>query len=220
MMKRLLLALLFTLLAAPAWAATCSVTSSGLQVKDNASTTAQVPYTDDGTGNGTCLPGTLEKNSTATLAAVQATTPAGTNLIGFVSGDPCTQAGPGTTAVKTSITINLSGTSGLYTTPLLPGVAAKKTYICHLFVQDTSASTAVNMTFIEAATGTGCSPAIGSGLFGGNTAATGMYFTSGAGVSLGTGAATIKQTANVNDDICVITNANVQLTGTIEYVQQ
>lgn len=53
MMKRLLLAIGFSLLALPAWAA-CAVTN--LQVKDNAAVTANVPYADDGSGGSNCSP--------------------------------------------------------------------------------------------------------------------------------------------------------------------
>lgn len=53
MMKRFLLAAFLTCLSYPAFAA-CAVTN--LQVKDNAATTANVPYADDGSGASNCSP--------------------------------------------------------------------------------------------------------------------------------------------------------------------
>lgn len=64
MMKRILLALGLLFLACPAaWAATCAVTS--LQIKDNAGTTVTVPYVDDGTGSGNCIPKVTANQGTA-----------------------------------------------------------------------------------------------------------------------------------------------------------
>lgn len=53
-MKRIALALALCALSSPSWAA-CAVTN--LQVKDNAGTTALVPYADDGSGGSNCAPG-------------------------------------------------------------------------------------------------------------------------------------------------------------------
>lgn len=67
-MKRILLALAICMLSAPAWAV-CGVTN--LQVKDNAATTALVPYADDGSGGSNCIP-QIQIKAGGNVAAVKA----------------------------------------------------------------------------------------------------------------------------------------------------
>jgi hypothetical protein len=131
-------------------------------------------------------------------------------------GTAAVVAEPCQTNTKLFAPINLSGTSGLYTTPVLAGTAAKKTYVCQFIANNNAA---VNVAFFEATNGGSC----GSGqaaLWGGTTAATGFQFAANGGVSLGNGGYAIMATATNQDDICAITSANTQITGTIVYVKQ
>ena len=133
----------------------------------------------------------------------------------MMQGTTAVVAEPCQTNARTSVAINLSGTSGLYTTPILAGTSSNKTYICQIVLNNNAA---VNVAIFEAGTGTSCSPSTGA-LWGGSTAATGFQFAANGGISLGVGGYYIKKTATANDDICAITNGNTQITGSIQYVQ-
>ncbi len=125
-------------------------------------------------------------------------------------------AEPCQTNAKTFKPISLNGTSGTYTTPLVTGTSAVKTYICQFVINNTGSA---EIAIVEATTATSCGT-VTAGVFGGTTAGTGFNFAANGGVSIGSGGYSIAKTATNNDDICVITNSTTQISGGILYVQQ
>ena len=137
-----------------------------------------------------------------------------TNPVTVVTGaaDPC-QA-----IAHTYTPINYSA-SGLNTTPIIAGVSNKKTYICHIILQN-NALDAVGI--IETTTATSCATDVRA-LWGGAThssAAAGFNLSANSGVALGNGGYAVAQTSTNNDDVCFIQSAATQLTGGVEWVQQ
>ena len=124
MMKRLLLAAFLTLIAAPAFAATCSNTSP--QLKDNAGTTFNAPYVDDGTGTGDCAPN-IQINSASNVSKETggnlATT--ATNTGNTATSAATTATNTGTTATNTGTTATNTGTTNTDIGP--PGATACST---------------------------------------------------------------------------------------------
>ena len=102
-------------------------------------------------------------------------TPAGTNVIGYVSNDPCSQQ------TKLGAVINTTGSL-----QIIAGTWAKKTYICAI---DVVVSVAQNVALVEG-TGTACATNI-FGLAGGTTAATGWNFSANSGIARGAGNGTV-----------------------------
>jgi hypothetical protein len=95
-------------------------------------------------------------------------------------------------------------------TTIVTGTAAKKTYVCYLFLY---ASAAENVAIIEGS-GTNCATSP-LGLAGGNTAATGFLLVANQGLPFGTGAnAVMASTVNAND-VCLITSSTAQLSGVV-----
>lgn len=137
-----------------------------------------------------------------------AAVPAGTNLIGFTSNDPCTQG------TKLGAPINLTASGQLIT-----GTASKKTYICSI---DLVSATAQNVALVEG-TGTTCATNI-FGLAGGTTAATGWNLAANGGLTKGSGAGTVySPSADTNAtaaNVCLLSSSTGQISGQITYVQQ
>lgn len=140
--------------------------------------------------------------------AVQAAVNAGTNVIGFTSNDPCTQA----TKLGASINLTASG-------QIITGTSAKKTYICSL---DLISATTQNIALVEG-TGSTCATNI-FGLAGGTTAATGWNFVANGGLTKGSGAGTVySPSADSNGtaaNVCLLLSSTGQTSGQITYVQQ
>lgn len=139
---------------------------------------------------------------------VNAAIPAGTNVIGFNSNDPCSQA----TKLGASINLTASG-------QILAGTSAKKTYICSL---DIVSATAQNVALVEG-TGTVCATNI-FGLAGGTTAATGWNLAANSGLVKGSGNGTVySPSADSNSTAanqCLLLSGSGQTSGQITYVQQ
>ena len=135
-------------------------------------------------------------------------TPAGTNVIGYVSNDPCSQQ------TKLGAVINTTGSL-----QIIAGTSAKKTYICAI---DVVVSVAQNVALVEG-TGTACATNI-FGLAGGTTAATGWNFSANSGIARGAGNGTVySPSADTNGsaaNICLLSSGTAQLSGQISYVQQ
>lgn len=133
---------------------------------------------------------------------------AGTNVVGFTSNDPCTQA------TKLGATINVTGSAQIIT-----GTSAKKTYICAI---DVVTATAQNIALVEG-TGSVCATNI-FGLAGGTTAATGWNFSANSGIGRGAGSGTVySPSADTNGtaaNICLLLSGSGQTSGQISYVQQ
>lgn len=154
----------------------------------------------------------LQTTGNASLATIATNTgaaiPAGTNVIGFISNDPCNQA------TKLGAAINLTASGQVIT-----GVASKKTYICGI---NLITATAQNIALVE---GTGSTCATNTfGLAGGTTAATGWNFVAGGGLAPGDGNGTvISPSADSNAtaaNVCLLLSSTGQTSGSISYVQQ
>ncbi len=166
-----------------------------------------------GTPTGTCSVIALLKFLNTQAAA---SIPAGSNLIGGVN---ISQLGGTAIApdacqlnARTSTSINISTAT---TTRLVAPAAAKKTYICGLFLF--SAGTQ-NVGIVEGTGGTcGTSTA---GVIGGTTAATGPNLTAQTGFVLPNTGYAQAATAGTNVDFCLITSAAVQVSGVLQWVQQ
>ncbi len=142
------------------------------------------------------------------LTAAQSAIPAGTNVIGYTTPDPCSQIS------KSGGVINLTASGQIIT-----GTAAKKTYICSVhFVS----ATAQNIALVEG-TGSTCATNI-FGLAGGTTAATGWNLSANGGMTLGSGLGTVvSPSADSNAtaaNVCLLLSGSGQTSGQITYVQQ
>jgi hypothetical protein len=92
--------------------------------------------------------------------------------------------------------------------------SAGRTYICSV---DLVAAGADNVTLISGS-GTNCASNVAA-IIGGTTAATGWNFAANGGLAKGSGLGMIYKTATTNNEVCVVTSAAVQLSGSITYTQ-
>ena len=181
----------------------------------------------------------LEANSASILAAVQASIPAGTNIIGKVGIDQTTpgttnavsidQTTPGTTnkvavsygstalvadpcqsVVKTNVAISQTAN-----TKLISATSAKKNYICSITVIGADAE---NISIVEG-TGSVCATSTAA-VVGGTTAATGPNLAANGGFASGNGAATIAGGVGTNVDLCLFQSGSGRVAGVLQYVQQ
>jgi hypothetical protein len=120
--------------------------------------------------------------------------------------DPCQ------TATKAYTTINVATA----TNTIITGVAAKKKYICGIFLYPAGAD---NIAIFQATTATSCATAL-VGVIGGTTTATGIVATAQAGFVLGNGASAVAATTVNQTDLCIVTSAAVQLSGVVVTVDQ
>jgi hypothetical protein len=121
------------------------------------------------------------------------------NLTGIIACDNSATVNM-VTATTTQI-VAISGTSG-------------RTYICSI---DLVAAGADNVAIISGS-GTNCA-SNQAGLAGGTTAATGWNLAANGGLTKGSGLGMIWKTATTNNEICLVTSAAVQLSGSITYTQ-
>lgn len=137
-------------------------------------------------------------------AVTQSTSPW---VTGTGAGDPCQN----NAATFTPISIT-TGT----TTKIVTGTAAKKLYICYLYLQTVNAN---NIAIISGTTGGTCG-ANTAGLIGGTTATNGLNNPANGGQAIGNGGYAVAGVATNNDDICLITSASTPLAGVIKTVVQ
>jgi hypothetical protein len=161
------------------------------------------------TGAATAANQATEIGSLATIASnTGAPIPAGTNIVGFTSGDPCSQL------TKLGAPVNLTASGQVIT-----GTSAKKNYICSI---DIVSSTAQNIALVEG-TGTVCATNI-FGLAGGTTAVTGWNFAANGGLTKGAGSGTVyspsADTFAAAANVCLLLSGSGQTSGQITYVQQ
>jgi hypothetical protein len=121
------------------------------------------------------------------------------NLTGIVVCDNSTAVNM-VTATTTQI-IAISGTAG-------------RTYICSI---DLVAAGADNVALVSGS-GTNCASNL-AGLAGGTTAATGWNFAANGGLTKGGGLGMIYKTVTTNNEVCLVTSAAVQLSGSITWTQ-
>lgn len=149
-----------------------------------------------------------------------ASVPAGGNLIGYVSGDYCAQAGPASVISKATADFfsQVSGGS------IINAVAGKKVYICSLTMVTSAATTMqiVEGTGASVCTGGTIAAMLGSTDSGSIVAAHGMAIT-GNGLQVGMGGYTIAQSGTPNQNVCVVFNTattSPQVNVHAVYVQQ
>lgn len=103
------------------------------------------------------------------------------------------------------------------TTNILTGTAAKKIYVCYLYLQTGVAN---NVAIIQGTTGGTCGSGTAALGPGGTTAATALINAANSGQAFGNGASTVMATNTNNNDICVVTSASGPLSGLMKYVVQ
>ncbi|SRR5216684_1859174 len=228
MFKKLLLTIAFSLVASSAFAVCGAIP---LTIKDASAATQNISSATAADGNcktyiDADTASQIHTDLTASIPAganligkigIDQTTPgttnavavtAGTNRIGYVTDDPCSNA---SSKLYKPISITTATTTNIIT-----GTAAKIIYICQLFLTSAAAD---NIAVIEGTTGATCGAGT-AGVIGGTTATNGLNFAANGGVSIGNGAANIARTATVNNDICLITSASTPLAGGITYAVQ
>lgn len=121
------------------------------------------------------------------------------NLTGIISCDNSTAVNM-STATTTQI-IAISGTGG-------------RTYICSINL----VTAAANNVALVSGSGTNCASNL-AGLAGGTTAASGWNFAANGGLTLGNGLGMVIKTVTTNNEVCLVTSAATQLSGTITWTQ-
>lgn len=123
--------------------------------------------------------------------------------------DPCQNT------VKSTLPITLATAA---VKVIAAGVAAKKVYVCHLYLNNNAADT---IAVFEATTGTTCATSAVAMIGAGTsvaTAGTGQNFGATGGINMGTGGNQVLVTTVNNNDVCIAQSAATQLSGTITYV--
>jgi hypothetical protein len=143
---------------------------------------------------------------------IDQTTPGTTNAVSVQYGSTASVADPCQTATKVYTPINVVTA----TNTIITGVAAKKKYICGIFLYPAGAD---NIAIFQATTATSCATAL-VGVIGGTTTATGIVATAQAGFVLGNGASAVAATTVNQTDLCIVTSAAVQLSGVVVTVDQ
>lgn len=126
---------------------------------------------------------------------------------GTVIGDPCQTTAP------TTLEINQSATGPL---TIVTGVAAKKIYICSMFIISTSEQ---SVNLLEG-TGANCGASVIRGLFGGTSAGTGPSLIAHSGWTLGSGEHRVQMTKTSGTNLCLASSSTGRINGTINYVQR
>lgn len=121
------------------------------------------------------------------------------NLTGIIGCDNSTAVNM-VTATTTQI-IAISGTGG-------------RTYICSINL----VTAATNNVALVSGSGTNCASNL-AGLAGGTTAATGWNFAANGGLTLGNGLGMVLKTVTTNNEVCLVTSAATQLSGSITWTQ-
>lgn len=234
-MKRSLLALAFLVVATPVFAAcpatlqlkdnagatpTAKYTDDGsgncmanIAVQDGADATQgakadAVASTDTGTFSLMALIKRLNQSITALIAAVQASIPAGGNVIGFTSNDPCTQA------IKTNIPVSMTGTT---TVKLLALSGGKKIYICSINLRASAATVWSIADGTKVTTECDTTP---EAIIGATTATHGLSEAANGGNAQGSGSGTIALTNTASHDLCLFQSGAGDLSGNLTVVQQ
>jgi hypothetical protein len=189
-----------------------AVTSSKFQINN-----AQVSGTAIDTNSGNKSAGTQRMVQATDQPALPA---AGQGATGSAPPTGATQAGGlcsgatggllcGIPVADTPKAINISTAT---TTLIVTGVSGRQVRISSW---DLIAAGADNVAWIE---GTGATCGTGTaGMAGGTTAASGYNFAANGGMAKGSGLGTVLQTATAGDSVCIVTSANVQLSGSLMY---
>jgi hypothetical protein len=133
-------------------------------------------------------------------------TPAGSNVIGFTSNDPCTSG--------TKINFAIASATG--TTQLVAPSGSTQVYVCS-FSLVAAAAAVVNLV---GGTGATCTTGTPVAALGSTTAANGMSFAANNGLTFGNGGATVVRTTTAGHGLCLIQSGTTALAGNITYIQQ
>lgn len=157
-----------------------------------------------GSATGTCSTIALIKylNTAATSS-----TPAGTNRVGYISDDPCTN--------KTKLNKQFT-TNGTSSVELVAISSTTTIYVCSLAFIAAGATTVAFTT----GTGTACASS-NAAVIGSTTAniANSMSFAANGGMTLGNGSGTIAKGAAAGA-FCMVNGTNVYVSGNMTYVQE
>jgi hypothetical protein len=154
-------------------------------------------------------PGTTNGTQDASTSATGAAPPAKAGYVGYLGSGATGGFLTGATVGDTYKNINVSTAT---TTLLVTGVSGRQVRISAMHMITAAAN---NVALIE---GTGATCGTGSaGMAGGTTAATGYNLAANGGIAFGSGLGTVMQTATTGDSVCVVTSANVQLSGGLQY---
>jgi hypothetical protein len=199
MIKRLLLAALFSIAAVPAFAA-CS---SPITIKDGAGSNVTMSMA---TGADTNCQSKVDWD-TSSQAHTDMIAPvvAGTNRIGYTSDDPCSQ--------KTKLTAAFSTSSG-GPVSIVALSGSTVVYICHI---SAITDTAIKLSFIDG-TGGSCASAQHA-IWGSTTAANGMSLAANGGFTAGSGSGSVGVTTAASA-FCLLQSGTSLVAGTVSYVQQ
>lgn len=206
-MKRILFAIALSLISSSAFAVCGAIP---LPILDGGGVSRNMSTATAGDGN--CKTYIDADTASQIHNDLIAPVPAGTNLIGYISNDPCKNA-----TVKAFLPI--TATTSLVKV-IAAGTAAKKIYICQIHLVTTAAN---NVAVFEATTGTTCATAAVAVYGAGTsvaTAANGYPFAANGGISLGNGDGTVGFTTVNNNDLCIGTSTATPLTGGITYAVQ
>lgn len=162
-----------------------------------------------GTDNGSCSAIALIKrgnqNATTINTTASASTPAGTNRIGYVSDDPCSQ--------KIKTTAAFSTTSG-GPVSIVALSGSTVIYVCSI---SAITDTAIKLSFIDG-TGGACAAAQHA-IWGSTTAANGMSLAANGGFAMGSGNGSVGVTTAASA-FCLLQSGTSLVAGNISYVQQ
>lgn len=157
-----------------------------------------------GSGNPTTVK--IDQTTPGTTNGVQinAALPAGTNVVGYTSNDPCTQA------AKTNLAISFQTTS---IAQIIALSGTTKIYVCSLSL----ISSVATVFSITGGTGSNCgTPAA---LIGTTSATHGLSLAANGGLTLGNGAGTVAVTA-AGSELCIVQSGAGDISGNLTYVQQ
>ena len=157
-----------------------------------------------GTATGTCSEMALLKYI---AAAVAASAPAGTNITGYNSNDPCAYAN------KTNLPFTTNGTTSVQLVALSGSTTI---YVCSLHYIAAGATTVAFTTGTGTACVTGNAAVIGSTTAG---IANSMSYAANGGETYGNGTGTIAKGA-ASSEFCMINGTNVYVSGNLTFVQQ
>lgn len=138
------------------------------------------------------------------LGAINSSQPAGTNRIGYVSDDPCTQLVKITSPISlTSSNIMIAALSG----------TTKPTVCSIVLISDTAAKASL----VEGV-GNGCTTGA-TGVIGGVSATlSGMSFAANGGITLGNGGGTVAAAKTAGNALCIWQSAAQLISGSISLV--
>jgi len=151
-----------------------------------------------------CVSGCAAGSGTVN-ALIVGSLPSGTNTIGFISADPCSQA------TKTNIAISYVTTTSLQVVGLSTG---KVIYVCSLSLIGSTAT----VFSLTTGTGTACATSAAA-IMGAATATNGMSLIANGGLTLGSGFGTIALSAS-GAELCIVQSGGGVIAGNLTYVQQ